>query len=53
MVTGTNGKTTSTNLIAHTLKSADRAVAINSEGANMKTGVATTLIKNSTLFRKI
>lgn len=52
MVTGTNGKTSTTNLIAHTLKTAGKSVAINNEGANMLTGVATTLIKNSTLKGK-
>lgn len=34
-VTGTNGKSTTTNLIAHTVKSAEKLVATNSEGANM------------------
>jgi len=51
-VTGTNGKSTTTNLIAHTIKSSNRLVATNMEGANMMSGVATTLIKNSTLFGK-
>ncbi len=51
-VTGTNGKSTTTNLIAHTLKSGDKKVATNTEGANMMGGVATTLIKNSTLTGK-
>ena len=49
MVTGTNGKTSTTNMIAYTLKTAGKAIAINNEGANMLSGVATTLIKNSTL----
>lgn len=48
-ITGTNGKSTTTNLVAHTLRSAGKTVACNSEGANMMPGVATTLIKNSTL----
>lgn len=51
-VTGTNGKSTSTNIIAHTLKSAGKKVATNSEGANMMSGIATTLIKNSSIFGK-
>ena len=51
-VTGTNGKSTTTNLIAHTVKSAGKAVATNTEGANMMSGIATTLIKNSTMFGK-
>ena len=49
-ISGTNGKSTTTNLLYHTLKSAGRSVACNTEGANMMGGVATTLIKNSSLF---
>lgn len=51
-ISGTNGKSTTTNLINHTLKSAGKKVACNVEGANMMPGVATTLIKNSTLNGK-
>ena len=47
-ITGTNGKSTTTNLAAHTLRTAGKRVASNGEGANMMSGVATTLIKNST-----
>ena len=47
-ITGTNGKSTATNLAAHTLRTAGKRVASNAEGANMMSGVATTLIKNST-----
>lgn len=52
MITGTNGKSTTTNLIGQTLKTAGRDIASNVEGANMMGGVATTLIKNSTLGGK-
>lgn len=52
MVTGTNGKSTTTNLIAHTIKKSGRKTATNGEGANMMGGVATTLIKNSSLGGK-
>ena len=48
-ISGTNGKSTTTNLLAHTLISAGKRVACNTEGANMMGGVATTLIKNATL----
>ena len=48
-ITGTNGKSTTTNLVRHTLLSAGKTVACNTEGANMMGGVATALIKNSTL----
>lgn len=52
-ISGTNGKSTTTNLLAHTLKSAGKTVATNREGANMMPGVATTLIKNSTLLGRL
>lgn len=51
-VTGTNGKSTTTNLIAHTFETAGYKVATNTEGANMMSGVATILIKNSNIFGK-
>ena len=51
-ISGTNGKSTTTNLTYHVLKSAGKQVACNVEGANMMPGVATTLIKNSTLGGK-
>lgn len=49
-ISGTNGKSTTTNMIRHTLQSAGHTVASNVEGANMMGGVATTLIKHSTLL---
>lgn len=51
-ITGTNGKSTTTNLVGHTLTFAGKTIASNIEGANMMGGVATTLIKNSTLGGK-
>lgn len=48
-VTGTNGKSTSNNLIVHAFRTSGKTVATNLEGANLVSGVATTLIKNSTL----
>lgn len=51
-ISGTNGKSTNTNLLYQTLTSAGKKVACNTEGANMMSGVATTLIKNSTIFGK-
>lgn len=49
-ISGTNGKSTTTNLIYHTLISSGMRVACNTEGANMMGGVATTLIKNSCIL---
>ena len=48
-ITGTNGKSTTTNLLNHTLQSAGFTTACNIEGANLLSGAATTLIKNTTL----
>lgn len=52
MVTGTNGKTSTTNMLAHSLRNAEKTVATNLEGSNMLSGIATLLIKNSTLAGK-
>lgn len=49
-VTGTNGKTSTTNMLSSVLRGGGYSVATNGEGANMLTGVATTLMKNSTLL---
>lgn len=51
-LTGTNGKSTNTNLLYQTFCSAGLKVACNTEGANMMGGAATTLIKNSTITGK-
>lgn len=47
VVCGTNGKTTTNNLIANALETKDAHVAANREGANMAAGVASALIQNS------
>ena len=52
-VTGSNGKTTSTNLIAHIIRQAGYTVAINTEGSNLAPGVATTLLTACTLGGKL
>ncbi|MDE4543003.1 MurT ligase domain-containing protein [Thermoanaerobacterium sp. R66] len=53
VVTGTNGKTTTSGLIAEILKSSGKKVVHNREGANMLSGIATVLIKNSDIFGNI
>jgi UDP-N-acetylmuramyl tripeptide synthase len=45
-VTGTNGKTTTANLLAHILRAAGCSVAHNALGANMLPGVATALFRD-------
>ena len=52
-ITGTNGKSTSNNMIIHAFKTAGKSVTTNLSGANLITGVATALIKNSTLTGKM
>ncbi len=44
VVVGTNGKTTVTNLVADVLERAGMSVACNRTGANLKSGVAATLL---------
>ncbi|MCF0144366.1 MAG: DUF1727 domain-containing protein [Firmicutes bacterium] len=48
-VTGTNGKSTTTNLIAHVFETAGMKVAVNLEGANLIGGVVVSLLKRCRL----
>ncbi len=48
-VTGSNGKTTTTNLVADMLKHAGREPLINRVGGNIDTGIASTLLSDCTL----
>jgi len=48
-VTGTNGKSTTTNLLAHVFRTAGYKVRCNLEGANLLTGVVAALIKDASL----
>lgn len=49
MVTGTNGKTSTTHFISSIMERASYKVAHNREGANMPQGITTVLIENSSL----
>ena len=49
-VTGTNGKTTVTNLIADSLSILGENIVSNKFGSNLHTGAATVLLKNSKIF---
>ncbi len=46
MIVGTNGKTSVTNLIADILVESGRKIVCNRSGANMKTGITSTLLQN-------
>lgn len=52
-ITGTNGKSTTTNLIVKTLENLGKTVASNLEGANLTSGAITTVLKNITLTGKL
>ncbi|SPF53737.1 conserved hypothetical protein [Candidatus Desulfosporosinus infrequens] len=47
MVTGTNGKTTTANLLASIFREAGQGFAFNQAGANLVTGIAGALIQNT------
>ncbi|HBW38200.1 Mur ligase family protein [Desulfosporosinus sp. BICA1-9] len=47
MVTGTNGKTTTANLLANILLEAGKSFAFNQAGANLVTGITGALIQNT------
>ena len=48
-ITGTNGKSTTTNLLAAIMRQAGKKAAVNLEGANLAAGVAVTLMDHATL----
>ena len=52
-ITGTNGKSTTNNLITHIFRSNGKKVVANLEGANLIYGIATTLSKAATFTGKI
>lgn len=47
MVTGTNGKTTTANLLANILREAGKDFAFNQAGANLVTGITGALLQNT------
>lgn len=52
IITGTNGKTTTTNMIARILEEKGYSFVHNRAGANMITGITTAFIKESDIFGK-
>ncbi|NLM20358.1 MAG: DUF1727 domain-containing protein [Peptococcaceae bacterium] len=53
LITGTNGKTTTNNMLASILKTADKTVAFNREGANMLPGIAGALLQNTSFGGRV
>lgn len=53
IITGTNGKSTTTNLVVNTLRNLGKTVSSNLEGANLTTGAITTVLKNITLSGRL
>ncbi len=53
VVTGTNGKTTTTSMIAEILEKSNKKVIYNKGGNNIGWGITTTLLKNCTVTGKI
>lgn len=52
-ITGTNGKSSTTNLVTHILRENGKTVVSNLEGANLLPGIATILAKESTMTGKL
>ncbi|MBO5909304.1 MAG: DUF1727 domain-containing protein [Clostridia bacterium] len=52
-VTGSNGKTSTTEMIAHILRQGGFNVALNQEGSNQIEGVTTFILNNCTLFGRV
>ncbi|MBX4201268.1 DUF1727 domain-containing protein [Candidatus Saccharibacteria bacterium] len=53
LVTGTNGKTTTTKILVHLLEANGVRVITNSTGSNMVRGIASSLIRHSSLGSKL
>jgi lipid II isoglutaminyl synthase (glutamine-hydrolysing) len=53
VITGTNGKTTTSKLISHFLKAAGFKVLHNGSGSNLERGIASYLIQHTTLGAKL
>ena len=53
LITGTNGKTTTTKMIAYSLEKVGKRLVTNRTGSNLSRGIASTLIEKSNLLGKI
>ena len=52
LITGTNGKTTTTSMIYNIIKKSGKPVITNSTGANMFSGITASFIDNYSFFKK-
>ncbi len=53
VVTGTNGKSSTVNMLVHGLKSSGYRVVSNLEGANLTSGITTTLLQACSIYGKL
>src|SRR5262245_9076514 len=53
MITGTNGKTTTTKILVHLLEANGKRVITNSTGSNMVRGIASSLTRSANLTAKL
>lgn len=53
LITGTNGKTSTSNMIAELFEHAGNRVISNRKGDNLRAGIATTLLSNTSLSGKV
>ncbi|MDZ5001080.1 DUF1727 domain-containing protein, partial [Clostridium perfringens] len=53
LITGTNGKTTTTSMIYNIIKESGNKVITNNTGANLFSGIVTTFIDNYKFFSKV
>src|SRR3989344_7433548 len=52
LVSGTNGKTTTTKMLCHVLRGKGLVVTTNASGANLTNGIASALLLGNSLFSK-
>lgn len=53
LITGTNGKTTTTKMTVEILRAGGHKVLSNSSGSNLKRGITSKLIESSTIFGRV
>lgn len=53
LITGTNGKTTTTKMLVEILRAGDLSIITNQSGSNLKRGITSRLIEEASLFGRI